>query len=245
MTALRGDINARTTLIQVDAPIANPVYPFFRDIDDETVKVVGGADTTEWQVERGVGDSQQTRHAKNVALVANSSPFGGTVQSVLSVTTVLTNAQIKALPTTAVELVPAPASGIAVPLMAFVTCDHAAGAYTNINATFSYITVVHGDDAIEPMTLITNSDGDGGNRVVSLFLSQLLALGDPGSVMLVNNGGSNINAPQGVTTSGHFYETELWAGALSLYAYNSGSGNFTGGNAANSLTVTVLYTVVE
>lgn len=77
MTVLRSGISALTRVIPVDAPLSNPSYPIFYDLDLETIKVIDGADTTEWQVDRGIADTQQARHAKSVRLVANASPYGG------------------------------------------------------------------------------------------------------------------------------------------------------------------------
>lgn len=76
MTALRADINAETRFIPVSVVISNPTYPLFYDLGDETIKVVGRADTTEWEVERGAGDSGATSHTKGTVLIANASPFG-------------------------------------------------------------------------------------------------------------------------------------------------------------------------
>jgi hypothetical protein len=74
---LTSDANARAGTIRVSAPLSNPSYPIFYDLDSETIKVTDHADTTQWEVERGVAGTNAARHARSTFLVPNASPYGG------------------------------------------------------------------------------------------------------------------------------------------------------------------------
>lgn len=162
--------------------------------------------------------------------------------AVRSASITLTDAQIKALPTTPVEVVPAKAGFILLPLMAVLENNNIA-AYTNVNATFSFLSIVYGNDAVEPMTILTQSDGQGGVREANVNLGSFLGT-DPLRVILTTYGGGIVSAPQNMTIVASTYPAADFESALNIYAYNMGSGNFTGGNAANTMKITLVYTEV-
>jgi hypothetical protein len=153
----------------------------------------------------------------------------------------LDNAQIKALPTTPVTLITAPAAGLEiVPILGRVRLDAAGGIYTNINEDYSAIAIYWlGDFSTWALTGIVD-DSSGSPR--DLFkLSQMLRNTANTSIRLIPyhdyfaNGW--VSAPVTETTT-----TE--AKALSIAADNNGSGNYTGGHTSNTLRIDLVYMVL-
>ncbi len=140
----------------------------------------------------------------------------------------LTDAQIKALPTTAVAIVAAPGAGKRL----FVTrglwrADTTAGAYTNLDATLSKLRLVYSsgtvgaseeiiDDPATPISNLTTFLGTAATTEVGLFYWED---DGPHVASAVENLGINVNMD------------------------NNGSGNLTGGNAANSLVIWFEYLI--
>lgn len=159
---------------------------------------------------------------------------------------VLTDAQIKALPTTPITLVSAPTSGFRVKVLgASATLVTTAGAYTNINATYCAVqlqvpttTWAWGPLAVNDSSLTTDL-----TQVTATFGGTVAKTWD------VPEPATPIDA--GSTSGTHEYlvsrtaaDTADWNGtALQIATDNNGSGVWTGGNAANTLRVTVYYTV--
>jgi len=142
-------------------------------------------------------------------------------------TVVLTDAQIKALPTTSVQIVPQPGVGkLILPIMSYMILDAIAGAYTNI----------HANGTTNPKFI------DGGALHSGAFenhSSNFLGDNDPNrpKVTLMPY------APSEADTSYEYAYSENKE--IGVKADNLASGNFTGGNAANTLAVTVIYAVMD
>lgn len=148
-------------------------------------------------------------------------PAGAT--TLRSVSHTLTNAEIKALPTTEFQLLAAPGAGkVAWPVFANVSLDSSAGAYTNVKtgaALFLW------NDAA---TLLTETGesyplfADG--QAIQLF----------GSIgQRYFSGGNILETPD--------YENR----AIVLKLNNSPNGNMTGGHADNSLKITLFYVLID
>jgi hypothetical protein len=149
-------------------------------------------------------------------------------------TTVLTNAQIKTLPTTPVTLVAAPASGLRIKLLAASAKSVIVSNYTNIDATYSDIDLAY--SASGPLLAIPIFDDP---TAVSTGLTGLLASG-AGTFLadFVVPFSDLATYWPAVTAQTSSSESAL---PLLLKGDNNGSGALTGGNAGNSLTITVYY----
>lgn len=154
---------------------------------------------------------------------------------VFSKTVTLTNAQIKALPTTAVEIVPAPgANRIVYPFGAFLHLNWIAD-YTNIDADAQIKLVVLSSDLLIALREDTQSQ-----------VTSLLAGGGPdGTNALTGVQFLKKTAADVFSGNSGFYDSDIMNKSVVLSAYNGSSGNFTGGNVGNSLQATVLYTVID
>jgi hypothetical protein len=136
-------------------------------------------------------------------------------------TVTLTNAQIKALPSTDVEIVPAPGTGKVIQYVSVrASIDASAGDYTNVHADANFFLQYVGGTAF---TLAAEDFWyhPGGPALSGYFQSDESV--GPGLYNLSD------------------YENR----AIATNANNSGQGDFTGGNAANSLTITVWYGVMD
>lgn len=162
---------------------------------------------------------------------------GGGSEMIHQATISLTDAQIKALPTTPVEAVPAPGAGkMLIPLSVVVHVDGVGGAYDNIDLADGYIALAW-NGAVDAVYLAL-TDGTLG-QVFNLLgaATNCLVIVPPNSeyssVYLSTGGPHNTRLISEVVNQG-----------LDIYAFNS-LGNFTGGDAANSMKVTVLYTIID
>lgn len=156
--------------------------------------------------------------------------------AILKSTTALTDAQIKALPTTPITLIAAPgASKITFPIAAFLRM-HWVADYANIDAG-AIVQILSGTQNVMNQLLET-----AGSPV-----SGLLAGGGPdGTSGWIGAQSRSLAVP----TAFHYgisylYDSDIANKPLNIAADNQGAGNFTGGNAGNVLTVTVLYTVID
>jgi hypothetical protein len=135
----------------------------------------------------------------------------------------LTNAQIKALPSTPIDLVSAVADAVLLPISAFLRLEWTAS-YTNINAG-CYISVLpNGSGSI---LKILDETGAVGARVQDLLGADESRIAVLAADIGTGRDATWVNVPIQITCD------------------NAGAGNFTGGNAANSLVVTVIYTVLS
>jgi hypothetical protein len=171
-------------------------------------------------------------------------------------TTTLTDAQIKALPTTAIQLVAAPGASHRIKLLGATLRLHmTTAAYTNLNATDATLVIHYGSTIGGGPWLATPivNDGTASPALTELTTFMAASLHDlvydlpvPFSVAIDSStvsGGSaewvfgiqaaNAPGPTGVDNLGVY---------ISLA--NGGSGNLTGGNSSQTLKV-ILYYVVE
>ena len=185
-----------------------------------------------------VGDPLLVRVDGNSVVINASNNLDAIVRKT---TTVLTNAEVLALPTTAKQLLAAPGAGFWYRILAITYVGECtAGAYTNIDATYAdirldysggrtYIAgyVVDDSTATPVVTDLTGLLGTAGQQMVpsQMYLEDTLAGATGGYVHF--NGATAV--------------ADIENRALMLAGENNGSGNWTGGNAANSLTVTVYY----
>lgn len=158
----------------------------------------------------------------------------------------LTDAQIKALPTTPIALVSAPGAGYRIKGLGYtLRLNSSAGVYTNIDTTYATLQVqttagnwvsgfVGNDDTTTPaLAALTNLLNTAHHAVVDLPPT--------GGAVRVQASGDAAVMPFAAA----FINTAANGDGLGLEiaADNNGSGNFTGGNAANSMVVIVTYLV--
>lgn len=157
----------------------------------------------------------------------------------LTATVTLDNDQIKALPTTPVVIVPATEvldyvgmpTELPVPFMATMTFDTSAGAYTNVTTDHvPYFIVAFGADWSWSATV----------RTIELIPDSA----DVKFAWLPPDTQTGVLSPD-FTAAETFGADSLQDNALVVACNNGASGDFTGGNAANTLKVTVYYVVVS
>lgn len=190
-----------------------------------------------------------------MALSPTSSRGGGTSTSAVLASTpvVLTNAQIKALPGTDIQLVAAPgASKTILPLYAFLTADFAV-AYSGIDANTEYpaVWLAQSNSPIYLNEFIDQPSAEGGSSLTS-FLTTTNESGRVGYTLELVQSWAVRGSVSGGTTVTGIAQSGLSApfspdalGNVSLKIGADNSVNFGGGNAANTLTVSVLYTVLD
>lgn len=138
------------------------------------------------------------------------------------------NADFLTLPTTFIDVVPAPgANKVLVPLWAYINVDAAAGAYGNVDPpTTSGLTVAYGDWNIDCFNFMWGWAG----LSEAQFLYPIHRI--PDATTLFN---------------GYADRSEVYLAVnypMKLISWNVG-GDYTGGNAANSVTVGVAYLTLD
>lgn len=164
-----------------------------------------------------------------VALAAGTS--GGGVQTA---TVTLTDAEIKTLPTTPVEIVPAQGTDTMISfLKGIVVIDNTAGAYTN----------VHTESATRGTGLFNLGEPPIAFQE-SARVDAAWALVDGSEIVVAEAPMESHPLPSGDLSGNSDYTSSVENQPLVFKWQNGALGDFTGGNAANTLTVTLVYHVL-
>jgi hypothetical protein len=173
-----------------------------------------------------VGESSDIVVIRRATVILRDAAYAGNGQN---------DGTIQTLPTTPVQIIAAPGAGkIILPLTAILTINLAA-AYDNIQ-NFASLTIQAGGT---PLSLLVDDSGETLGR-----LSQLLDAtpGDYIAIFALKPGLFN----ESWSYLGDVYQAVTFENqAFSLVLDNIAGGNLTVGNAANTLKVTVLYTVID
>lgn len=163
--------------------------------------------------------------------------FPSSVQNVLSTAVDLTDAQIKALPTTPIELVPAPGAGKTIMMLgAFVRIDTSNNMYDNIDAGATFLITFAGENIGAAQGVLQNTTDTPVTDLLTSFDNQTVMLAAYTTITTVNG---FLITPQMVSVS------DITNKALQLKVTNGALGAFTEGDAANTGTIKVVYTVVD
>lgn len=156
-------------------------------------------------------------------------------------TRILTNAEIKALPTTPIEIIPAPGAGKILFQMRLIALSKIVQSYTNIGDT-SYIWASCDPGEADAIYLPNEAAFD--NLVNSLLTGDgTRTIWNP-----VDPYANKVSDNYGLTGGVVLDSVDLVENkSFQIFMENSGShtGNLTGGNAANGLQVTVFYSVID
>lgn len=204
--------------------------------------------------DRLVGQLRAHGGATNDVPTQNASGFlvqapGGGSMPVQVATLTLADADILALPTTPLEIIPAPGAGkVLVPSSAFAWCDTTAGVYTNIDPLaqlgFGWDSGPGGiDGSGGPLAYLSEAEGSDGS------VSGLLAFTGVAFCTFGPNGDPNMSNGDSSTLGEQFLGFLNGAASpnqgLVIVAGNQLAGDFTGGDPANRLIVSVTYSVLD
>jgi hypothetical protein len=158
-------------------------------------------------------------------------PGGAVVQTVYSTSVTLTDAQIKALPTTPINILPAPGAGVLNHIHgALFVASFSAGAYTNLSANPFFQVVWDAENNYINATLFAGEEMFLAGNNIAYCLPYMTVTGDAGQ------------PGAAVRSSAEFGETINRT--VDIGAGNVAEGDFTGGNVANTLKVTVYYSPI-
>jgi hypothetical protein len=168
---------------------------------------------------------------------------GGGSGSLATARVTLTHAQILDLVTTPVQIVAAQGAGtVIVPAFSSWVCNASAGAYTNFNA-FSAATPYASSVYLAMDALNNFNDASGpirADRILGKAFKVYANIGPISGLLIGVNATAGDSAieygPDAISVAVGYDNVPLY-----VVGQNDGLGNFTGGNAANTLTVTVAY----
>lgn len=157
---------------------------------------------------------------------------GGGGSSILTKTITINDSDFKTLPSTAIEIIPAPGVGkIILPISFYAKLNASAGQYTNLDPASNVLNIGWGDSSgafVDNMMYITFS-----------FIETLTTDWTIGGIFGFISA-NMYDAVQAVETG----ERNVENTALVVGAYNS-LGNFTGGNVTNIFKLTVVYMILD
>lgn len=179
-----------------------------------------------------------------LSIVGGNQAFTSDVLGVFKAKVDLTDAQIKALPTTPITLVPAPGAGKTIYMLgAFVRIDTANDGYGNISA-----------DPAASLFITFEGEGPGPaqgylgkvatNHQLNLLLTSFTnhtVLLSPITTAVIKDVSANV----GGFVLAQIDAFDMENKALVLVVENAALGNFTGGDPANTGSITVVYAIVE
>lgn len=182
----------------------------------------------------GVVMNIQSDFETNITAMFSGLAGGGSSSYVLKSSVTLTDADIKALPTTQFEIVAAPGIGkMIMPLRTFSVGDFRGGGYTNLGNTAGMVVRV----VLGSGTSVTASNQEGwifgDNTDVWTFFNDPTYWLD---TVPVNNQ---------TLSDGGYSLSDLENQPLKLRLDTEFGTDFTGGNAANTLKITAYYVVVD
>ena len=245
MTTLASAISVGDTHVTLDEALEAGQTPGYVKVDSELLNV-GGAQHRNRKV-LVLSEPARVAHDAGATVTYAGRPYdptfttsvggGDTVQTVYSRTVTLTDAQIKALPTTGVEVVPAPGAGQAImPLFAVLVLDTSANYYDNIDAAASL------QVGADRMNSLLESSGAGSAGSVSGFLQA----GAPYyAILLPAQRTMAVAASPSGGMVGFSGSSDDIQDAIMVIASNGAAGNFTQGHASNVMSITVHYTVID
>jgi len=157
--------------------------------------------------------------------------------TVFSLTVELTNAEIIALPVTPIVIVPPTEilnyegfpTRLQIPLFGFTLATNIAVEYSNVHAGVQWFINLGSDNSFTFSGPLKGSAIAGTGGVTWFSPAQITGTSEGATIAAF---GSNLN-------------NSLLDNAIVLAVNNQGNGIFEGGDAANSLIVTVLYTVID
>ena len=156
----------------------------------------------------------------------------------LSTSVTLTNAQIKALPNTAVTMLADDASKLFIPVFVVFQADTTGGAYTNVDADFATLNVWYTGNYDTPLWAVDNNSS---STPVQSAMTALLTAGGKLDAIITQNQPGYTSGGGSISLTSYLLDGGIEGLGLEVAINNNIAGNLTGGNAANTLKVTLYY----